>query len=82
MLSRTQRAMEVELFVGFSLKLLRSRAMEVEIFFGVSLKLLRSRAMALAAVYGYSPVCHFLTAEYARAILKCQVNYGVGFGLD
>ena len=46
----------------------------------VSLKLSRSRATALAALYGQRAVGHFLSAEYARALLKCYVDSGAEFG--
>ena len=45
-----------------------------------SLKLSRSRATALAALYGQRAVGHFLSAEYARALLKCYVDSGAEFG--
>ena len=49
-------------------------------FVAFSLKLRRSRATALPAFYGYRAVGHFLSAEYARALLKCHVDRGAGFG--
>ena len=45
-----------------------------------SLKLRRSRATALLALYGYRAVGHFLSAQYARALLKCHVDRGAEFG--
>ena len=45
-----------------------------------SLKLCRSRATALPALYGYHEVGHFLSAENARALLKCHVDRGAEFG--
>ena len=56
------------------------RATKVKIFVAFSLKLCRSRATALPALYGYNAVGHFLSAEYARALLKCHVDRGAEFG--
>ena len=56
------------------------RAMKVKKFVAFSLKLRLSRAMALPALYNYHAVGHFLSAEYARALLKCHVDCGMEFG--
>ena len=45
-----------------------------------SVKLRSSRATALLALYGYRAVGNFLSAEYARALLKCHVDRGAEFG--
>ena len=55
-------------------------ATKVKKIVAFSLKLRRSRATALSALYGYSAVGHFLSAEYARALLKCHVDRGAEFG--
>ena len=55
-------------------------ATKVKKFVAFSLKLRRSRATALPALCGYRTVGHFLSAEYARALLKCKVYCGAGLG--
>ena len=49
-------------------------ATKVKKFVAFSLKLRRSRVTALPALYGYREVGHFLSAEYARALLKFHVD--------
>ena len=56
------------------------RATKVKKIVAFSLKLRRSRAMALHVLYGYRAVGHFLSAEYARALLKCHVDRRAEFG--
>ena len=53
---------------------------KVKKYVAFSLKLRRSRAKAFSALYGYRAVGHFLSAEYARALLKCHVDREAGFG--
>ena len=53
---------------------------KVKKFVAFFLKLLRSRATALPALYGYRAVRHFLSALYARALLKRHVDRGAEFG--
>ena len=55
-------------------------AKKVKIFVAFSLKLRRSRVTVLPALYGYLAVGHFLSAEYARALLKCHVDREARFG--
>ena len=55
-------------------------ATKVKKYVAFSLKLRRSRARALPALYGYRAVGHSLSAEYARALLKCHFDRGAGFG--
>ena len=51
--------------------LLRTQhATKVKKIVAFSLKLRRSRATALPALYGYRAAGHFLSAEYARALLR------------
>ena len=52
------------------------QATKVKKFVAFFLKLRRSRATALPALYGYRAVRHFLSALYARALLKCHVDRG------
>ena len=48
------------------------QATKVKRFLAFCLKLRRSRDTALPALYGYRAVGHFVSAEYARALLKWQ----------
>ena len=56
-------------------------ATKVKKFVAFSLKLRRSRDTALPALYGYHAVGHFLSAEYARALLIIMPTLTVGRGL-
>ena len=53
-----------------------SHATKVKKFVAFCLTLRRSRATVLSALRA---VGHFLSAEYARALLKCNVDRGAGF---
>ena len=51
-------------------------------FVAFSLTLRRSRATALAALYGHRAVGHFLSAEYARELLKCHDDSGAVWSVE